>query len=269
MSRNYHIEQAKPGTGVEPPGDRLARILKLLPHPERSAARDLGRNFLTRTVDTAFALLRKYLPPLHWIGVALIASILFLYARLVALTARLVTTGERPWPNVPSPCVLALWHRDAPSLLVAFAKRRPRGRSVIMIAQDSRGDFLALLCRLVGLGVVRGDSETGGWEALLQLADELMGGASVILTVDGGGPARIAKVGAVALASSVGVPLIPLTADCHPAIQEHHKWDAARNPLPFCSLLIAIGPSRKFDVFEDLPSVERARAWLEKTLNKL
>lgn len=269
MSRNYHIKQAKPGTGVEPPGDQLARILKLLPHPERSAARDLGRNVLTRTVDTAFALLRKYLPPLHWIGVALIATILFLYARLVALTARLVTTGEQPWPNVPSQCVLALWHRDAPSLLVAFAKRRPRGRTVIMVSRDPRGDYLALLSRLIGLGVVRGDSETGGWEALLELADELTDGASVILTADGGGPARIAKVGAVALASSAGVPLIPLTADCHPSIQEHHKWDAARNPLPFCSLLIAIGPSRKFDVFEDLPSVERARAWLEKTLNKL
>jgi lysophospholipid acyltransferase (LPLAT)-like uncharacterized protein len=124
------------------------------------------------------------------------------------------------------------------------------------------------LCRLVGLGVVRGDSEEGGWEALQQLATELMDGACVILTADGGGPARIAKVGAVALASSAGVPLIPLAADCHPAIEERHKWDAARNPLPFGKLLVLLGPARRFEPLVELSSIEEARSWLEVALNR-
>jgi len=195
------------------------------------------------------------------------AVMLFLYAQIVAVTARLEAAGTEGWPHVPAPCVLALWHRDAPSLLVAFVKRRPHVRTVIMIARDPRGDSLAILCRLIGLGVVRGDSGEGGWEALQELATELIDGACVILTADGGGPARIAKVGAIALASSTGVPLVALAADCHPAIQERHKWDAARNPVPFCKLKISLGPSHNFDFFEDLPSVEEARAWLEKTLN--
>jgi len=195
------------------------------------------------------------------------ATVLFLYVQIVAATARLLTAGGRGWPHVPAPSVLALWHRDAPSLLAAFAKRRPHARTVIMIARDPRGDYIAMLCRLIGLGVVRGDSEEGGWEALRQLANELMDGACVILTADGGGPARIAKVGAVALTSAVGVPLIPLNADCHPAIQEHHKWDVARNPVPFCTLRVSLGPSRSFDFFKDLAAVEEARLWLEKRLN--
>lgn len=269
MSRNYRIEQQELKTEVETARDRLASISKLLPPSEKLADQDLGRNVLTRTLDLAFALVRRYLPPLHWLLAAMTATALFLYAQIVAVTARLVTTGSRGWPHVPTPSVLALWHRDAPSLLVAFAKRRPHARTVIMIARDPRGDYLALLCRLIGLGVVRGDSEEGGWDALLQLADELMHGACVILTADGGGPARIAKVGAVALASSVGVPLIPLAVDCHPAIEERHKWDAARNPVPFCSLTISIGPSRRFDFFADLSAVAEARAWLEKALNTL
>jgi lysophospholipid acyltransferase (LPLAT)-like uncharacterized protein len=124
------------------------------------------------------------------------------------------------------------------------------------------------LCRLVGLGVVRGDSEEGGWEALQQLATELMDGACVILTADGGGPARIAKVGAVALASSVGVPLIPLAADSQPAIEERHKWDAARNPLPFGNLLVLLGPALRLEPLVDLRSIEEARSWLEVTLNR-
>src|SRR4029079_7275983 len=112
-------------------------------------------------------------------------------------------------------------------------------------------------------------SEEGGWEALLELARELMNGASIILTGDGGGPARQAKGGAIAFATGVGVPLIPLGADCYPAIAEPHKWDASRNPVPFCSLKILLGPPLTLKPFADLTSVERARAWLEKTLNEL
>ena len=244
------------------------RISQLLPHSEKLVDEHPGRNVFTRTLDTVFALVRKYLPPLHWLLVVLAATILFLYAQLVALTSRLVTNGSQQWPDVPTPSVLALWHRDAPSLLVAFTKRRPKARTVIMISRDPRGDTLAFLCRLIGLEVVRGDSRDGGWDALLELANKLINGACVILTADGGGPARIAKVGAVALASSVGVPLIPLAADCHPAIEEHHKWDAARNPLPFGNLLVLIGMAHRFNPLEDLSSIEAARSWLGTALTR-
>jgi lysophospholipid acyltransferase (LPLAT)-like uncharacterized protein len=267
MSPNYYIEQPEPETDANTVSERLALIFQLLPPSEKPADKDLGRNVLTRTLDTAFALVRKYLLPLHWLLEAITAMLLFFYVQMVAVTARLVTAGSPPWPHVPTPSVLALWHRDAPSLLVAFAKRRPAGRTVIMIARDPRGDYIALLCRLIGLGVVRGDSEEGGWDALLQLAYELTDGARVILTADGGGPARIAKVGAVALASAVGVPLIPLAADCHPAIEERHKWDAARNPLPFGNLTVLLGPARRFAPLRELPSIKEARSWLEVALN--
>jgi lysophospholipid acyltransferase (LPLAT)-like uncharacterized protein len=233
------------------------------------ADRNLGRNFFVRTVDALLALLRRYALPLHWLVIAVGAMVLFAYIRLVAFTARLRTAGERQWPSVLAPSVLALWHRDAPSLLVAFAKRRPRSRSVIMIAGDPRGDCLALVCRMLGLAVVRGGGTESGWNVLVELAQELAQGACVIVTADGGGPARIAKVGAVALASAAGLPLVPLSAHCHPAIEERHKWDAARNPIPFSSVTVSIGPERSFERFADLSSIEQARHWLEETLDAL
>lgn len=269
MPDHYHIEKEEPKAAIEVAADRLTRISELLASSKKQTDKNPGRNILTRTIDSTFALVRKYLPPLHWLGAAVAATVMFLYAQVVAVTARLDSTGNPPWPNILTPCVLALWHRDAPSLLVIFAKRRPPRRTAIMISHDPRGDYLALLCRMIGFHVVRGDSEEGGWQALLQLARELMNGASVILTADGGGPARQAKVGAIALASAVGVPLIPVAADCHPAIEERHKWDAARNPVPFCSLKILPGPPRTFEPLTDLTSVEEAQAWLEKTLNSL
>lgn len=138
-----------------------------------------------------------------------------------------------------------------------------------MIAGDSRGDYLALLCRLVGLHVVRGSSDEHGWQALGELAKALQNGACVIITADGGGPARVAKVGAVALASSVSAPLLPLAVHCYPAIEERHKWDRARNPLPFGSILIALGSGRVFEPFTDAEEIGQAKAWLEEELDSL
>jgi lysophospholipid acyltransferase (LPLAT)-like uncharacterized protein len=267
MSHDYHIEREEAKAGIEVAADRLSRISDLLASSNKHIDKKPARNILTRTLDATFALARKYLPPVHWLGAALMTTAMFLYAQLVALTARLASTGSSSWPNIPTPCVLTLWHCDAPSLLVIFAKRRPPCRTAIMISRDPRGDYIALLCRMIGFEIVRGDSEEGGWEALVHLAGELINGASVIITADGGGTARQAKVGAIALASAAGVPLFPLAADCHPALEEPHKWDAARNPLPFCSLKILLGSPRKFAPFHDLSSLEEARAWLEKTLN--
>lgn len=269
MSRDYHTDQVKHKNGPEIARGRLEHISQLLPHSDKLIEERVGRNILTRAIDATLVWVRRYFPILHWLGAALTAFGLFLYVRLVAFTARLLTTGERHWPDLPVPCVMAVWHSDAPTLLVAYAKHRLTAPAVIMIAQDPRGDYLALLCRLLRLEVVRGASHEGGWEALLQLAARLAEGATVILTADGGGPARAAKVGAVALSSATGVPLIPVVADCRPAIVERHKWDAARNPIPFCCLTIKVGPGRKFDLFQDSSSVEEARVWLEKTLNAL
>jgi lysophospholipid acyltransferase (LPLAT)-like uncharacterized protein len=138
-----------------------------------------------------------------------------------------------------------------------------------MISGDSRGDYLALLCRLVGFHVVRGSSEEHGWRALAELAKALQNEACVIITADGGGPARIAKVGAVALASSVSAPLLPLAVDCYPAVEERHKWDRARNPLPFGSITMAIASGRVFEPFTNPEEIERARAWLEQELDRV
>ncbi|MGH9872919.1 MAG: lysophospholipid acyltransferase family protein [Pyrinomonadaceae bacterium] len=270
MQNDYHIDDEELKVRIKTAGDRLALISELLTTPtfrKVPTEKERGRNIFTRTVDIGFALARKYAPPVHWLGVVLSAATLLLYVRLVALTARLVTTGEQRWPDIPAPCVLALWHRDAPSLLVAFAMRRPKRRSAIMISPDARGDCMALLCRLIGLEVVRGGGEDGGWQALTEIAKALAEGACAIITVDGGGPAWIAKVGAVALAYAGCVPLVPATADCQPAIQERHKWDAARIPLPFGSLRVRLGDARTLNPPIDGETIEHARRWLQETLD--
>jgi lysophospholipid acyltransferase (LPLAT)-like uncharacterized protein len=136
-----------------------------------------------------------------------------------------------------------------------------------MIARDPRGDALALFCRLLGLHVVRGDSMEGGWVALERLVGEIERGACVLITADGIGPARIAKVGVVALSAATNAPIVTVGADCSPAIIQRHKWDAARIPLPFGRVAVTIGESRHFSVFDNLEALGRARLWLRRALN--
>lgn len=250
--------------------DRLARIvnLKATDESEEHSDESMGRNWFTRTLDASFRFISRHVRPLHVLGRTLTAVIFYIYARVVAVTARLTTSGELTWPNLPAPSVVALWHGNAPSLLVAFAMRRTAAPAVILVASDPRGDYLALLCRMVGFEVVRTDGRHGGWSELTELAKKLKQGACVIITADGGGPARIAKWGAVALASATGVPLVPLAADCTPALQQSHKWDDARNPLPFSSVSVWLGIPRTFEPFNDKESIERACNWLEETLNR-
>ena len=250
--------------------DRLARManLEATDKAEEHSDKSVGRNWFTHTLDAMFRFIRQHARPLHVLGLTLTAAILYIYARVVALTARLATSGELSWPNVPAPSVIALWHGNAPSLLVAFAMRRTAAPAVILVANDPRGDYLAVLCRMLGFEVVRTDGRHDGWSELMELAEKLKQGACVFITADGAGPARVVKRGAVALASATGVPLVPLKADCSPALQQSHKWDEARNPLPFSSVSVWMDTPRTLEPLIDRDSIDCAKAWLEETLNK-
>jgi len=164
--------------------------------------------------------------------------------------------------------VLAIWHGSAPSLLVAFAARRPSMPVKLMVSRDARGDCVALFCRWLGFEVVRGDAQHGGWKALVEIAGEVHNGAAALISPDGGGPPFLVKVGAVALASAIGAPLIPVGADCRPSVFERHKWDVARNPLPWGRIVVACGDPLRFPPLEDAASLEQARQQLEDALHR-
>jgi lysophospholipid acyltransferase (LPLAT)-like uncharacterized protein len=227
-----------------------------------------GRNRVTRTVDRALEFIRRYLPPLHKLMIGLLASMLYGYARAVRATAEITMVGSYRWPDFPQGSVLVIWHGSAPSLLVVFAARRPKMPVKLLVSSDARGDCVALLCRWLGFEIVRGDAQHGGWKALFEIANEVHNGAAAVISPDGGGPPFVARVGAVTLASAAGVPLIPVGTDCRPAVFERHKWDVARNPLPWGRIAVACGEPLMFPLFEEAESLERAREQVQKALDR-
>lgn len=245
---------------------RLSDIHRYLhPTPAREL-HNIGRRRVTRTIDAVLEFNRRWLPPLHWITVRFLALLLYGYAYAVASTVRFTTLGSYRWPNIPAGSVLAVWHGNAPSLLAAFAALRPKVPLTLMVASDPRGDCIAVFCRWLGLKIVRGDAEHGGWQALNEIAQELCDGSAALISPDGSGFPLVARIGAAALASGAGAPLIPVGADCAPAVFERHKWDHARNPLPFGRIAIACGAPLTFPPLEDAASMSRARQQLQDAL---
>ena len=256
------------------PKDFAAEITRLTALARRSETissaefHKVGRNRLTRTIDNALEFIRRFLPPIHWAAVRFLALLLCGYARAVGATARIIAVGSYRWPDVPKGSVLAIWHGSAPSLLAAFTARRPSMPVKLMVSRDPRGDCVALFCRWLGFEIVRGDAQHGGWKALIEIANEVHNGATALISPDGGGPPFVARVGAVALASAVRVLLIPVGADCRPSVFERHKWDDARNPLPYGRIAVACGEPVTFPSFEDAASLERARQQLQDALDR-
>jgi lysophospholipid acyltransferase (LPLAT)-like uncharacterized protein len=138
----------------------------------------------------------------------------------------------------------------------------------LMVSRDARGDCVALVCRWLGFEIIRGDAQHGGWKALGMIAKEVSGGAVALVSPDGGGPPFVASFGAAALAAAIGVPLIPVGADCRPSLFERRKWDQARNPLPFGRIAVACGKPILFPLFESAESLQKARVQLEEALNQ-
>jgi lysophospholipid acyltransferase (LPLAT)-like uncharacterized protein len=267
---DYTVQTPEAESEIGRVSRELVRIAELAAQSPKIVLSDeaLGRNRWTRAADRVFEWVRTHARPIHHLSVLISAVFVFLYARIAALTIRLTRTGARKWPDLAAPGVLAVWHGSAPSLLVAVVACRPAFPVTIMIARDARGDFLALLCRMLGLKVVRGDSTTGGWEALASLADEIIRGACALITADGGGPARSAKLGSVALSAATHLPLVAIGAACRPAIEERGKWDSARNPLPFGRIAIATGDSFVCPTPTDYASLETARTRLQSALEE-
>jgi hypothetical protein len=173
--------------------------------------------------------------------VAAIAAIGYPLIALLARTLRLRVEGREHMDAVTAsgrPYIVSFWHGRILPLSLYF-----RGRGIVVITSENfDGEWIARIIGRLGYGTARGSSSRNARAATLQLVREIRAGRSAAFTLDGPrGPARVAKPGAVWLASATGAPLLPIHAECERS-WSLRSWDRTQIPKPFSRVHMVVGP---------------------------
>ena len=153
-------------------------------------------------------------------------------------TSRIVWLGPPPGAWGKQPVVLASWHGR---LWACGLARPPNGVTRCLVSSHRDGRLMGAIAGWFGLEPIFGSSRRGGLSALVALTRTLREGGNVAIAPDGPvGPRRRARPGAVRLADSCGVPLLPCAVSARRVI-ELGSWDRLLFPLPFTTLYLVVG----------------------------
>lgn len=202
------------------------------------------------------------------------------YMSLVKATTRWERRGlehaEPVWSNGAG-AVAAVWHSRILMMIAVWPanKNSPAQVPAVLISRSKDGNVVANAARHHSVGVVRGSSlnqrkagkNKGSVGAFREMARHVKTGGCMAITPDGPrGPRMRAGSGAVKLARTAGVVIIPCAWSTTRAVV-FNSWDRFILPLPFARGVIVYGEPIKLGERAGEAEIEAARAALEMRLN--
>ncbi len=164
-------------------------------------------------------------------------------------------------PDLPRH-LFAFWHETM--LLPAFKYRAPG--SQVLISQSRDGDWIAEVCRCLGLEPVRGSMSRGGAEAAREIV-RVGQSKHLAVTPDGPrGPRRKVKASVVKLAARAGLPIVP-SGFAFDRPWRLKSWDRFCVPRPFSRACCVTLDPIVVPADADAAALETYRASLEQDLN--
>jgi lysophospholipid acyltransferase (LPLAT)-like uncharacterized protein len=159
--------------------------------------------------------------------------------------------------------IYAGWHEAL--LMPVLMRSGPR--LVGLVSESGDGEILAQLLERCGWATARGSSSRGGAAALLRfLRDD---DRCPVLTVDGPrGPRRVMAMGAVYMASKIGLPMVCIGVGMDRPWRLR-SWDRFAIPKPYSRARFVWGPPRHVPAGLDRDSLEAYRLRFENELNWL
>lgn len=211
--------------------------------------------------------------------IGIVASLLAVYMALVRWTTRWEVLGgahARPVWDGGTGVVWTYWHSR---LMVAHAIWPLDVQPVRMLASQSNdGEIISRATERVGRGIIRGSSakrkqgvvdQKGALAAFKQMIAHARDGGCVGITPDGPrGPRQRAQEGAIRVARSAGVPILPSCA----SVQGSHytgNWDRFLLPPLFSRGVIVFGAPIHVPAGADPAQMEALRLELEQSLTAL
>lgn len=161
--------------------------------------------------------------------------------------------------------IFAFWHG---SLLLLLGSNRDRG--ILIPASESRdGEIMARVLRRFGYSVVRGSSKRRGHAALRGLINGIRSGRDAAIAVDGPrGPLHEVKAGALFLAGTLQVPVIPVAAAARNRRVIEGSWEKTVMPAPFTRTVVIYGEPL-WVAGKGQPALEQGRRELQSSLQQL
>jgi len=160
--------------------------------------------------------------------------------------------------------VYATWHQR----VIFYGRHLAHKNLTVMISQSRDGEYAVRLVSLFGHKNVRGSSTRGGSQALKELTQKIKEGGRGGILADGPlGPARVAKIGAIIMAQSARVPLIPLIWGAD-RCWTLNSWDRFLIPKPFARIVIHYAEPIWIPTSADGKKKEEYRRLLEEKLNQ-
>lgn len=136
-----------------------------------------------------------------------------------------------------TPVVFAFWHGQ---LLPLVHVHRDEG-IVVLVSEHADGEYITRIIERHGFETVRGSSTRGGTKGLKGLIRAARAGKDLALTPDGPrGPVAEFKPGALAVAQTLGLPLVPLALAASGGWR-FRSWDGFLVPRPFARIHIEYG----------------------------
>lgn len=166
-----------------------------------------------------------------------IARLLWLWGKTWRLDMGNWESAYKNTALAEGPAIFTFWHQ---SMVVLAYSHRNDGIQILM-STSRDGLLLAEICKCLGNGAVYGSSSRGGRQALKDLGARVAEGRNVAFAVDGPrGPRGRVKMGAAALASISGRPLLPVAVSARPR-RFLGSWDRTLLPLPGARVRLRVG----------------------------
>jgi len=143
------------------------------------------------------------------------------------------------------------------------------GKLKTIVSAHADGEFIASLCKWLGLGAIRGSSTRGGRQAVLQMLKETGQDVNLVITPDGPkGPRRKLQAGPIWIASATGVPLILMGIGFARAWRAN-SWDKLAIPVPFSGACAYLSQPIHVPPDLDREAIELWQQHLEVELNRI
>lgn len=202
------------------------------------------------------------------LALTLVPALAHLMIRFIYLTMRKTFVnfdGYRKMLSGGQQIILAFWH----GRLMMMPYSYPGKGITILVSQSKDGELVARTVKGFGIESVRGSSTRGWLGGLKGLLKSVQAGRDVAITPDGPkGPRMKAQMGALQIARSTGLPIIPVSFGAEKK-KTFRSWDSFILPYPFTRGVYVCGDPICVPSDAGPGEMEERRKELEETLNEL